>query len=153
METCVEINLPENSDMIKQKSDAYIILSDMTSFPNYMPNVLGVDEKKITETTSIVNWQCKIDNAPFSWTQENTYDRSNFAINFCLVEGDFDALNGTWKVEDDDKKLILKLQLDYSIGMPVIEDILGPILREKLKSNSLEMLNFIKDRLVNNNAI
>jgi ribosome-associated toxin RatA of RatAB toxin-antitoxin module len=148
LETRVDVELGENVDVDGIRSAAYSLLSDMESFPQYMPNVLEVVEKKLPNGKSLVEWRCAIEGAPFVWTQENTYDSENHAIHYRLVAGDFDALEGSWKVEPAPKGLSLKLALRYALDLPVIEDVLGPVLREKLQSNSRQMLTHIKDRLV-----
>jgi ribosome-associated toxin RatA of RatAB toxin-antitoxin module len=130
------------------KAVAYSILCDMSSFPEYMPNVLSVTERSLSETKSLVEWRCSIDGAPFAWTQENTYDRDHHAVHFSLLEGEFDELHGSWLIEDAGDALALKLRLQYALELPVIEDVLGPILKEKLHSNSTQMLNHVRERMV-----
>lgn len=148
LEACVVVKLDGASDVDRMKSIAYSLLSDMPSFPQYMPNVLEVVEKRLSPNRGIVEWRCAIDGAPFAWTQENTYDASGHAVHYRLVAGDFDSLEGSWRVEQTVEGLALKLQLTYALDLPVIEDVLGPVLREKLHSNSHQMLSHIKERLV-----
>jgi ribosome-associated toxin RatA of RatAB toxin-antitoxin module len=148
LEACVHVEVGGTSDVVQMKSAAYSILCDMTSFPKYMPNVLEVTEKTLSSNTSLVEWRCTIEGAPFVWTQENTYDADNYTVRYRLVAGDFDSLEGCWKIEQSREGLALKLVVSYALDLPVIEDVLGPVLREKLQSNSLQMLSHIKERLV-----
>ncbi len=152
LETCVMVEIDGASDVERMKSVAYSLLSDMTSFPQYMPNVLEVVEKRLSSNRSRVEWRCTIEGAPFTWTQENTYDADNHAVHYRLIAGDFDSLEGSWRIEPSSGGLALKLLLTYALDLPVIEDVLGPVLREKLHSNSHQMLSHIKERLVSLDA-
>lgn len=148
LETSVLVETSEASDLERMKSVAYALLSDMPSFPRYMPNVVEVVEQRLSANRSRVEWRCTIEGAPFEWTQENTYDAEHHAVHYRLLSGDFDALEGSWRVEPSRNGLALKLLLTYALDLPVIEDVLGPVLREKLETNSHQMLSHIKERLV-----
>ena len=145
--TRVEIKTPENRDTDGFLSLAYDFLKDMEAFPNYMENVLQVRITPKSENQSIVEWETRVEEAEFKWKQVNSYNESNRSIQFELIEGDFDLLEGEWKVIEGSQKIFLSLELRYAIGLPVIEDVLGPILNEKMESNSLSMLRSIKNRL------
>ncbi|MFO7752089.1 MAG: SRPBCC family protein [Desulfobacteraceae bacterium] len=144
--TQVQINLSQEEDLAEIAENAYAFICDMVSFPNYMADVLKVEEKR-SGTKSIVSWECLIDGVPFNWVQENTYDGPSFVIFFELLEGDFELFEGSWNVEKHHNQVNLGLNLRYAIGLPVIEEVLGPILKEKLKKNSFSMLEDIKKRL------
>ena len=145
--TKVEITPSENNDAAGLMNQAYTYLRDMEAFPNYMENVQQVTLTPKSGNQSIVEWETMVEEAEFNWTQVNSYDESKRTIQFKLIEGDFDLLEGEWKVMEDSHKYFLSLELRYAIGLPVIEDVLGPILNEKMQSNSLSMLRSIKTRL------
>ncbi len=144
---CVEVKSKGDKDIQSFLSEAYCCLKDMKSFPNYMENVIRIVIEESDTDSSIITWDCMIEDAEFSWKQRTFYDEVNRTIKFELIEGDFDALEGAWQVVEDTRKFYLRLTLKYSIGLPVIEDVLGPIVKKKLKENSLSMLNSIKEKL------
>jgi len=145
--TTVEV-IPVGSREIKDHSlNAYALLKDMPSFPKYMENVLSVVKKTGDEGEDFFSWECLIDDVEFKWTQKNIYNEDDRLIKYQMIEGDFEVFEGVWQVITHNNKLNLEFYLKYSIGLPVIEDVLGPVLKEKLEENSLKMLNSIKAEL------
>ena len=151
IETRVEIFPISTSHKEKFLNRAYDHLCDMESYSDYMEDVINVEVKPHSANESLVNWETKVEDAEFSWKQINHYDKKSRSVSFKLVEGDFDMLEGEWQIMEDMSKYFLRLKLQYNIGLPVIEDVLGPILKEKMKTNSLNMLTSLKTRLEEGN--
>ncbi len=146
--TCkVNIKTSSASDIEGIMDQSYNLLKDMESFPDYMENVVNVSEKIVSKKSSTMEWDCVIDDAEFNWVQKTDYDTSNHLINFELIEGDFETLEGFWKISKGEDIIFLQLTLKYAMGLPVIEDVLGPILKQKLEKNSYSMLNSIKNKI------
>ncbi|MDO5575642.1 MAG: SRPBCC family protein, partial [Fibrobacter sp.] len=91
---------------------------------------------------SISEWIINIDGAPLSWQQLDSFESQNGCLKFELTNGDFDQLYGQWNVEptSEPNQFRISLQLEYSLGIPVIEDILGNIIQEKLTSFTNSMV-------------
>ncbi|MBN1498461.1 MAG: SRPBCC family protein [Spirochaetes bacterium] len=145
-DAAVEIAPPEPGDTGMFLDRAYKYLGDITSFPSYMQNVTRITEEKSSDET-YHHWEILVDDAEFQWKQKTVHDAENRAIQFTMVDGDFEKLEGAWTVATDGSRHSLQLQMTYSIGLPVLEDVLGPVLKEKLQSNVYDMLNSIKERL------
>ncbi|MCP4136872.1 MAG: hypothetical protein GY754_38230 [bacterium] len=143
----VAVETAPTMDIEKIMDESYNLLKGMGSFPDYMENVVSVSEKSDSENSSTIEWDCVIDDAEFNWVQKTYYELSNRLIRFELIEGDFETLEGAWQVSKREESITLRLTLKYAIGLPVIEEVLGPILRKKLESNSYSMLNSIKSIL------
>lgn len=126
---------------------AFSFLKDLTAFSDYMENVLDIAEEQDNRGHFYHTWQVIIEEAEFQWTQQTTVDRENRQILFDLVDGDFEYMKGAWKVTDHPERCGLELTLAFSIGLPIIEDVLGPVLKEKLRMNTQAILNSIKHRI------
>ena len=122
---------------------AYAIMRDLERYPAYMPSVNSIDilERKDNEMTT--RWDAEIDGAPICWVQTVlTLDESQEMF-FEAIEGDFEVFKGKWSVIESGGQVCLELLVEYRLGIPVIEDVLGPILKEKVKANSEAMLDAI----------
>ncbi len=60
------------------------------------------------------------------------------------MEGVFDRFDGYWQVIRDGEGSQVTFELVYEIGLPEIEDIVGPILRERMVENAESMLEAIE---------
>ena len=145
----VEIVPSDIKDVSAFLNRAYEYLKDITSFPTYMQNVTKITEEKIDNET-YHSWEIIIEDAEFEWRQKTVCDAVTRTVKFYMVDGDFEKLEGAWIVADEGSRYSLQLQMIYSIGLPVIEDVLGPVLKEKLQSNSYEMLRNIKESKIFN---
>lgn len=152
IETTVRIEPPDGIPPESYLDDAYSCLKDMESYPSYMADVLSVKSKPLTANTSHVEWEAKVEDARFSWKQINTNDHENRTVQFEMTEGDFELLDGQWQVAANESLYYLRLNLRYAIGLPVIEEVLGPVLKKKMQTNSLSMLSSIKRRIGEKNG-
>jgi ribosome-associated toxin RatA of RatAB toxin-antitoxin module len=116
------------------------LIKDMKSFPEYMDNVNKIDELEHDNNTSIVSWDCNIDNARFLWEQKNFYNDDEYTVTYELIEGDFDKLNGFWKVEKVENEIFLHFLLNYVLDFPVIQELIGPVIKDKIGKNIHSMM-------------
>ena len=130
---------------------AYAMMKAVEDYPLYMPSVnsITVIERKENELTT--RWDAEIDGAPIQWVQHIQMNDSTREIIFKTIEGDFDVFQGRWCVGESDGQVVLMLSVEYKLGIPIIEEVLGPILQEKIRINSEGMLHAIVDRLSEDN--
>jgi ribosome-associated toxin RatA of RatAB toxin-antitoxin module len=152
IETAVRIELPDGIPPESYLDEAYSCLKDMESYPSYMADVLCVKSKPLTANTTHVEWEAMVEDAKFNWKQINTNDHENRTIHFEMTEGDFELLDGQWQVAANENLYSLRLNLRYAIGLPIIEEVLGPVLKRKMQTNSISMLSSIKKRIGENNG-
>jgi ribosome-associated toxin RatA of RatAB toxin-antitoxin module len=68
-------------------------------------------------------WHLALEGIPFSWNQKDTRDAKNYVCHFRQIEGDFEILHGSWKIiKNVNNHLKIHLQIEYSIGLPAVED-------------------------------
>jgi ribosome-associated toxin RatA of RatAB toxin-antitoxin module len=136
-----------------RKEFAWTIISDYSRYEAIMDNVdrVNVMEKSATEGKS--EWFVTVEEAPLRWVERDYYDVDNYELRFESIDGDFENINGRWKVEDfQNEGIKIYFSIDYNLGIPVIEEVLGHILKEKMKTNIDSMIHAIKEELTKSQA-
>ncbi len=131
-----------------RKEFAWTIISDYSRYEAFMENVdrVNILEKSATEGKS--EWFVTVEEAPLRWVERDFYDSDNHELRFESIDGDFENINGKWKVEDfQNEGIKIYFTIDYNLGIPVIEEVLGHILKEKMKTNIDSMIHAIKEEL------
>jgi coenzyme Q-binding protein COQ10 len=123
---------------------AYKVVEDIERFPEFMPNVNALTLLEAEGNRKVAAWDITIDDAPLSWIEEGIYDKQNLIVHFRSLEGVFDRFDGYWQVIHDGEGSRVTFELAYEIGLPEIEDIVGPILRERMVENAESMLEAIE---------
>jgi ribosome-associated toxin RatA of RatAB toxin-antitoxin module len=146
--TEVTVALPsDGGDRDDAKRKAYAMMRDVGRYPEYMPSVIAIDIFKQNESELTTRWDAEIDGAPIRWVQTVLCKDAEQEMVFEAIEGDFDVFRGKWSVIESEGQIYLKLLVEYKLGIPVIEEVLGPILKEKVRANSEAMLGAIVSQL------
>ena len=132
----------EKSVASRAPEAAFGFVLDVENFSRFMPNVNRVDIVEQANGRRITHWDTEIEQAPLIWTEEDTILPARLRIEFETIEGDFDVFRGCWEVMPPDQvgQARVAFELEYSVGIPVIEEIVGPVLREKIIENVEIML-------------
>jgi ribosome-associated toxin RatA of RatAB toxin-antitoxin module len=128
-------------------SVSFQVVEDVANFPTFMPNVEEITLLEDTATRKVALWKIVIDEAPLEWVEEGIYSQADLTVVFRALDGVFDRFDGRWSIVPDGACSEIHLELDYELGLPEIEEIIGPILRERLRANALDMLAYIEDRI------
>jgi len=133
------------------KDFAWSILSDIKNYKNIMDNVDDIHILERDDEKGVSEWFVTVEEAPLTWKEKDKYDNKNYTFAFESFDGDFDTIRGFWKIEDYDKGGIKIISnIEYDLGIPVLEEVLGSILKEKMIVNIDIMLNSIKNKLLKN---
>lgn len=117
-----------------RKKEIWKIITDFSSLSEFVPQINTVRILEKDENTVRTEWYITLDGAPFSWIECNTLDSAGYTVRSESVSGDFDLFKSTWNIEDSkNEKIRLSCSLEYELGIPVIEENLGTILRDKLQ--------------------
>jgi ribosome-associated toxin RatA of RatAB toxin-antitoxin module len=136
-----------------RKEFAWKIISDYSRYEAFMANVDRVNVIERSETEGKSEWFVTVEEAPLKWIERDYYDADNFELRFESIDGDFENINGRWKVEDfQNEGIKIYFTIDYNLGIPVIEEVLGHILKEKMKTNIDSMIHAIKEELTKSQA-
>jgi ribosome-associated toxin RatA of RatAB toxin-antitoxin module len=125
---------------------AFDVVYDVESFPTFMPSVTTAEVISSDGARKIVKWEMLIDGAPLDWTEDIRYDRERLTADFKALDGVFLHFDGTWRVRAGDNGTELAVSVFYDLGLPEIEEIIGPILDERLRQNLDAMLVNIQAR-------
>lgn len=135
----------ETSIFIDDKPEnVYKAASDMESYPNYMTDVESVKVIERTENSTLTEWVSDIEGTPLYWTERDTFDREALTISYKLTEGDLDKFEGTWVFTPSGSGTNVVLGVDFDFGIPHLEELIGPVLKTKVRDNSDMMLAGLK---------
>jgi ribosome-associated toxin RatA of RatAB toxin-antitoxin module len=123
--------------------EVFAFVLDAENYSRLMPNVNRVRIVEQQEGYRITHWNTEIEQAPLIWTERDTILPARHRIEFESIEGDFDVFRGCWEVlrGNGDGRLHVACELEYSVGIPVIEEIVGPVLKQKIIENLGIMLH------------
>ena len=129
------------------KKTVYELAKDMEQFPQFMPDVESVKVVQRAEKSTVTEWAANIDGAPINWRERDGFDDDEPSINYELIEGDLDKFEGEWTFSEVPEGTCVRLTVDYELGIPEFEEMIGPILREKILGNARKMLEAIKRKI------
>ncbi len=125
----------------------YPILKDMEKYPGFMADLVSVEVLERTATTTITKWVSNVDGRIIKWTELDTFDDENMHISCQQVDGDLKKMAGEWILTPTDEGTDIKLTVDFEFGIPMISGLLNPILKRKVRDNSINMLNAVKEKV------
>jgi ribosome-associated toxin RatA of RatAB toxin-antitoxin module len=128
-----------------RKEKAWDIISDYARYPAIMDNVDKVETAERSANEGVSRWYVTVEDAPLYWVEKDFFNHRDYEIVFKSIEGDFDNINGCWRIKDRvGEGISLHFEIQYNLGIPVIEEVLGHILKDKMKSNIDKMMAAVK---------
>jgi len=125
----------------------YPILKDMEKYPEFMKDLVSVEVLERTGNTTVSKWVSNVDGRVIKWTELDTFDDENMHIAYKQIEGDLKKFEGEWILTPLIEGTEVKLTVDFEFGIPMIAGLLNPILKKKVRDNSLNMLKAIKEKM------
>lgn len=125
----------------------YPILKDMERYPEFMSDLKSVEVVERGTNTTLTRWVSNVDGRIIKWTELDTFDDENMHIIYRQTEGDLKKFEGEWILTPVEGGTEIKLTVDFEFGIPMIAGLLNPILKKKVRENSMNMLQSIKKRL------
>lgn len=136
-----------------RKENAWNIISNYSRYPEFMDNVDKVEIMERNGAEGISRWFTTVEEAPLTWVERDLFNTQSYEIIFKSIEGDFENINGHWSIKDRiDSGISINFEIQYNLGIPVIEEVLGHILQEKMKANIDKMMAAVKKELCSNTA-
>ena len=129
---------------IRSVETVFDSMRQIESYPHIMPDVRRVRVLERGDETAASAWDVEIDGCPLSWVQRDRFDAAAGTYCFEAVEGDFEVFRGRWQIRKSPEGMLVSFTVDYEVGIPIIEDIIGPILKVKIHRNSVSMLESLK---------
>jgi ribosome-associated toxin RatA of RatAB toxin-antitoxin module len=137
----------DGRDLQDMERRAFALMIDVARYPDYMPSVNSLEILAGDDDQVVTRWDAEIDGAPIRWVQRVWWNAAEHEMYFEAMAGDFDVFRGKWAAGRAEDGVRLELAVDYRLGIPVIEEVLGPILKEKVEANSVAMLEAIAGQL------
>jgi coenzyme Q-binding protein COQ10 len=125
----------------------YPILKNMDEYPEFMTDLVSVEIIERTGNTTISKWVSNVDGRIIKWTELDTFDDENMHISYKQLEGDLKKFEGEWVLTPVTDGTEIKLTVDFEFGIPMIAGLLNPILKKKIRDNSMNMLKALKERM------
>ena len=125
--------------------EIWVILCDFEKYPDLMEDVLSVKYVSRDGKTSVSDWRILLNGSEMSWRERDVY-KDNRVIEFEQLDGDLEIWRGSWAIVEQDENALVRLEVEFDIGIPSLAATLDPIGIRAIKSNSLQMLNAIKER-------
>jgi len=125
----------------------YSLFRDPETFPEFMPNVTSIEVTERGESWSVSHWVTDLDGAPLEWREVDSYDDAEHVVDFQLIDGDVEQFEGRWAFVPCDGGTLAVCELQYSLGIPVLEEAVGPTLQQKIEHNIDLMLTAVRERV------
>ena len=119
----------------------------LESYPKFMPDVKRVRVLETSPSEGASEWDVDIEGCPLHWLERDRFDHEGHVFEFRSVEGDFEEFSGRWEVLDGVAGPRVEFSVEYQVGIPVIEDIIGPVLKVKMERNTMKMLEHLKQEV------
>ncbi|MBD3422778.1 MAG: hypothetical protein GF398_21915 [Chitinivibrionales bacterium] len=127
-----------------RKETAWKIITDFSNWADLIDLVDKVEVMEFDGEEGVSRWEVTVDGAPLYWIEKDYFNRPAFEFSFTSIDGDFDNINGRWRVTDGEKEgIVIHFEIDYNLGIPVIEENLGPIFREKMMKSITSMVDAV----------
>jgi len=130
-----------------QRDKIYPLLKDMEKYPAFMTDLVSVEVVERTGNTTVSKWVSNVDGRIIKWTELDTFDDENMHISYNQIDGDLKKFAGEWILTTTDEGTEIKLTVDFEFGIPMISALLNPILKKKVRDNSMNMLKAVKEKL------
>lgn len=145
---CVEVSLP----VAAPREAIYHILKDMNKYPEFMKDLVSVTVLEREGNQTITHWISNVDGRIIQWTERDIFDDEQMQITYYQTAGDLRKMEGSWVLTPVAEGTEVKLIVDFDFGIPMISGLLHPILKKKVRTNSENMLQAIKQRLEQTDA-
>ncbi|MCE5285040.1 MAG: aromatase/cyclase [Pelosinus sp.] len=145
----VEVTMP----IYSEASKIYPIIKDMEEYPEFMKDLVSVKVIERQGNTTLSKWVSNVDGRIIKWTERDIFDDKNLHIVYSQTEGDMQRFEGEWILTVIPDGTEIKLTVDFEFGIPMIAGLLNPILKKKVRDNSMNMLKAIKQKTEKNEDV
>lgn len=128
-------------------AEVYPILKAMEKYPDFMEDLVSVTVLERQDQTTVTRWISKVDGRMIKWTERDVFDDDHYHIAYSQIDGDLKKFEGEWILTPVEQGTEIKLTVDFEFGIPMIAGLLHPLLKRKVKENSMHMLEAIQERL------
>ena len=122
----------------------YKLISDMPSYPKFMPDLVTVDLLEKSPNQTITHWISNVDGRKIEWTETDIFYPQQYRIEYQQIKGDLKEFSGYWQLTQENEAVEISLLVNFEFGIPMIAGLLNPLLKKKVRDNSENMLKAIE---------
>src|SRR5260370_41588532 len=74
----------------------YELAKEQERFPDFMPDVETIVVLEKHADRAVTRWKTLVEDAPIEGTEDDRFDDAALRIDYKLIEGDLDTLEGSW---------------------------------------------------------
>lgn len=127
---------------------AYKLISNMTAYPTFMPDLVSVDLLEREGNTTITNWISSVAGRKIQWTERDVFYPEQYRVEYEQIKGDLKVFRGYWQLTQEPDGIVIALYVDFEFGIPMIAGLLNPLLKKTVRDNSENMLQCIEKELM-----
>lgn len=126
----------------------YAIARDNRSFPEFMEDVESLTIISEQGDTIQSEWVGKIPafGLKVRWSQEDVWDAETRTCRFRQLKGDYDSMDGEWKLTDENGGTRFDSTLHYEYSVPGLGPLVGKVIYSLVVKNMDGVLGAIKKR-------
>ena len=136
-----------SKEMAASPDDVYRVAKDMEAYPNFMKSVVKITTLESGEGYTITKWDTRLQGRPVVWTERDEFDDIARRIDYKLVAGDLKKFGGAWTFEQVGNSTLVKLTVDFELGIPMFASLLNPIAVITVRNNLEAMLSGMKQQV------
>jgi ribosome-associated toxin RatA of RatAB toxin-antitoxin module len=123
----------------------YAAAKQVERFPDVLPNL---DSAEVLEDdgqgNTVTKWTGTFAVGPLTksvtWTERDRWDDAALTCTFDLISGDMKEYNGAWSFKDVDGGCEAELNVNFTLGIPVLGPLVNAIVDKLMKQNCDELL-------------
>lgn len=121
-------------------------LLDCTSIPSYVPEVAEAEILTQDGDRRTTRWAVLLGGPRMEWVEEDSLDHERRRIDFRQIEGPLSSCAGHVQLGTDGSLTTVELRIDFEIGIPLMDAMLGPIAERTLRGFTESALARIGER-------
>ena len=138
----------EVSKKIKADPDqVYLLAKDMESYPNFMKSVIKITTKERGDNYTVTEWDTRLQGKRLVWTEKDEFNDQSRRIDYKMIKGDLKKFEGAWTFESACSETLVKLTVDFELGLPMFATLLNPIATLTVRQNCEAMLEGMKHQM------
>lgn len=127
---------------------AYKLISNMTAYPTFMPDLVSVELLEREGNTTITKWISSVAGRKIQWTERDVFYPEEYRVEYEQIKGDLKVFRGHWQLTQEPDGIVIALYVDFEFGIPMIAGLLNPLLKKTVRDNSENMLQCIERELL-----
>lgn len=136
-----------SKEMAASPDEVYRIAKDMESYPNFMKSVEKITTLERGEHHTVTRWEARLQGRPLAWTEQDLFDDQARRIDYRMVKGDLKKFEGAWTFEPAGNGTLVRLTVDFEMGIPMFASLLNPIAVLTVRQNCEAMLAGMKQQV------